>query len=208
MDLGSVIEFIQGHGYIALFFSFYVCLLGLPVPNEVLVMTGGLLSTTDYFHPVLTFLVVYLTVILNATILYVIGRTVGNRLVSKMAKYERVNRNLTKATAIIHRYGAFAASICYLLPVVRHFIPFLMGANRYPYHIFARYSYSFGCIWTIALFTVGRLFCTKINDIGENLSTIGVILLFLIMAGLLVLIIKKHLVKHNVRQKTVNQTFE
>jgi membrane-associated protein len=202
MDLGNVIEFVQGHGYIALFLSFYVSLLGLPVPNEVLVMTGGLLSTTGYFHPVMTFLVVYLTVILNATILYVIGRTLGNRLVSKMETYKKVNRNLKKATAIIHRYGAFAASICYLLPVVRHFIPFLIGANRYPYRIFARYSYSFGFIWTLGLFTIGRLFSTKIDDIGNNLSTVGIILLLLVTVGLFIMIIKKQVVaKQNCKAK-------
>lgn len=185
MELGSVVEFIQQNGYVALFLSFYVCLLGLPIPNEVLVMTGGVLASTDYFHPVITFLIVYITVILNATILYMIGKLCGNRIICKLEKIEKINKNLIKASSLIHRYGSYAASICYLLPIVRHLIPFLMGTYRISFITFARFSYISGFVWTLALFLVGSYFSTKIDLIGRNIYVVGVTLLFL-LCGLLV----------------------
>jgi membrane-associated protein len=191
MDLGSVVEFIQQHGYLALFLSFYVCLLGLPIPNEVLVMTGGLLAATDYFHPVLTFSIVYVTVILNATILYLIGNTCGSRIICKLEKVEKINKNLIKASSLLHRYGSYAASICYLLPIVRHLIPFLMGTYRISYFTFARFSYISGFIWTLTLFLIGNLFSTKIDLIGRNLYVVGVFILFLLCGMLVVFTIKK-----------------
>lgn len=193
MELATVVEYIQQHGYLALFLSFYVCLLGLPVPNEVLVMTGGMLASSDYFHPVYTFLTVYLTVILNATILYLIGKTTGNRVILRLEKYEKVSKNLLKASSLIHRYGAYAASICYLLPVVRHFIPFLMGTYRYSYLTFASFSYVSGFCWTMSLFLIGSFFSTKIDMIGRNLSIIGMSLLCLLALVLLFISIKKYL---------------
>lgn len=191
MDLGFVVEFIQQHGYLALFLSFYVCLLGLPIPNEVLVMTGGLLAATEYFHPVLTFLIVYITVILNATILYVIGKLCGNRIICKLEKVEKIDKNLVKASSLIHRYGSYAASICYLLPIVRHLIPFLMGTYRISYSIFARFSYISGFIWTLVLFLIGSFFSTKIDSIGRYLNVVGVSILFLLCGMLVVVTIKK-----------------
>jgi membrane-associated protein len=201
MELGVVVEFIQQHGYLALFLSFYVCLLGLPIPNEVLVMTGGLLAATDYFHPVLTFLIVYVTVILNATILYWVGNTFGNRIICKIEKVERLNKKLTKASSLIHRYGSFAASICYLLPIVRHLIPFLMGTYRISYHTFARFSYISGFVWTLALFLIGNFFSTKIDLIGKNLYVVGASILLLLCGMLFVVKIKKLLSHHFIRME-------
>jgi membrane-associated protein len=191
MDLGSVVEFIQQHGYLALFLSFYVCLLGLPIPNEVLVMTGGLLAATEYFHPVVTFLIVYATVILNASILYMIGKLCGNRIICKLEKVEKINKNLIKASSLIHRYGSYAASICYLLPIVRHLIPFLMGTYRLSFTTFARFSYISGFVWTLTLFLMGSFFSTKIDLIGRNLYVFGVSILFLLCGLLVVVIIKR-----------------
>jgi membrane-associated protein len=201
MELGVVVEFIQQHGYLALFLSFYVCLLGLPIPNEVLVMTGGLLAATDYFHPVLTFLIVYVTVILNATILYWVGNTFGNRIICKLEKVERLNKKLTKASSLIHRYGSFAASICYLLPIVRHLIPFLMGTYRISYHTFARFSYISGFVWTLALFLIGNFFSTKIDLIGKNLYVVGASILLLLCGMLVVVKMKKLLSHHFIRME-------
>jgi membrane-associated protein len=196
MELGAVVEFIQQHGYLALFLSFYVCLLGLPIPNEVLVMTGGLLAATDYFHPVLTFLIVYVTVILNATILYWVGNSCGNRIICKLEKVERLNKKLNKASSLIHRYGSFAAAICYLLPIVRHLIPFLMGTYRISYHTFARFSYISGFVWTLALFLIGNFFSTKIDLIGKNLYVVGASIL-LLLCGMLVVVKMKKLLSHH-----------
>lgn len=193
MELGNVLEFIHHDGYLALFLSFYVCLLGLPVPNEVLVMTGGLLSTTDYFHPILTFLIVYTTVILNATILYLIGRITGNRIIQKLEKYEKINKKIVKASALMKCYGSYAASICYLLPIVRHFIPFLMGTYRFSYPIFACFSYVSGFVWTLTLFIIGSFFSTKIDAIGKNLYVVGLSILFLLGMTILAITMKKNL---------------
>jgi membrane-associated protein len=193
MEFDAVVEFIQQNGYIALFLSFYVCLLGLPVPNEVLVMTGGFLATTDYFQPVITFLIIYLTVILNATILYLIGLKTGERFIPRIKLNRKLDTQLARATTLIHRHGSFAASICYLLPIVRHVIPFLMGSFRYSYSTFARYSYTAGFFWTLTLFLIGNYFSGKIDVIGKNLDWFVMMLLAALFCSLALKITLKQL---------------
>ncbi|HYK73734.1 MAG TPA: DedA family protein [Pseudoneobacillus sp.] len=199
MDLGLVVEFINQHGYLALFSSFYVCLLGLPIPNEILVMTGGMISTTDHFNPILTFLIIYLTVILNASILYVIGRRGGNRIVQRLEKYEKINRNVQRSSTYMNRYGAYAAALCYGVPIMRHFIPFIMGTYRVSYLTFARYSYIAAFIWTLTLFLIGRYFGSKMDTIGQNLYHIGLIILVILLALFLVKAVRRYF-----RQKDFN----
>jgi membrane-associated protein len=191
MELDSVVEFIRQNGYLALFLSFYICLLGLPVPNEVLVMTGGWLTATEYFQPVITFFIIYLTVILNATILYLIGRFTGERFLPKFKKYRKLDTHLKRAMNLIHRYGPLAASVCYLLPIVRHVIPFLSGSLQYSYFTFARYSYLAGFFWTLCLFLTGRFFSEKLDIIGKNLELLGAGFLVVLVLGIIIRLILK-----------------
>lgn len=177
MDISFFVDYIIQHGYIALFLSFYVGLIGLPVPNEVLIMTGGLLSTISYFDFGYTFLIIYVTIIMNATLLFIIGRVFGDRLLNRMMKYNRFQRRVKRASRFLDRYGSYTASLCYFLPIVRHMIPFLLGSNRYSYFLFALFSYSTAFIWAICLFMVGRLFGNNIQLIGEIISVGGYALL-------------------------------
>lgn len=192
MDIGIVIDFINEYGYFALFLSFYVCLLGLPIPNEVLVMAGGIISTTANFHPMLTFIIIYITVILNSTILYIIGRTWGNAIVRKLEKYKKINENIQGASTYIKRYGAYAVALCYGLPIMRHLIPFLMGTYRYSFLNFARYSYIAAFIWTLTLFLIGRYFGLKIDTIGQNLYEAGLAILIILLGLFMVITIRMH----------------
>ncbi|WP_442598488.1 DedA family protein [Neobacillus sp. D3-1R] len=199
MDLGLVVEFISEHGYLALFSSFYVCLLGLPIPNEILVMTGGIISTMDHFQPLLTFFIVYLTVILNATILYLVGRKGGNRLLQKLERFKKINRNVQGASIYIQKYGGYAAALSYGLPIMRHCIPFLMGTYQYSYLSFARFSYLSALVWTSVLFLIGRYFGSKIESIGENLHQIGGAVLILLLGVFFTKVLKRYF-----RQKNLN----
>ncbi len=193
LSLDGIFAFIDQFGYWALFLSFYVCLLGLPIPNEILVMSGGFLSTTTYLNPILTFVIVFFTVILNATILFFLGKTFGNRLIELLKKRKGLGRKLVRSSVLIQRYGPYAAALCYLLPVMRHFIPFLMGTYSISYRKFALYSYSSALVWTLILYLIGMFFGSNLYKIGQNLNDIGAWLLGILIFISLLKMIKKQI---------------
>ncbi|WP_078553826.1 DedA family protein [Bacillus alkalicellulosilyticus] len=192
MDSNGFVELINQSGYVTLFLSFYICLLGLPIPNEVVVMTGGFLSETTYLNPVLTFLIIYGTVTLNATILFLLGRTCGHRLMTRLTKFERVTPIVSKATYIVHRYGTYATAFCYVLPIVRHLVPFVIGVHRFSFPSFARYSYGTAFVWTLTLFLVGKWFGSKIEVIGSHLYELGIGLVIVMAFSSVIVVVRKH----------------
>jgi membrane-associated protein len=191
MDLGFLIEVFSEYGYLALFLSFYICLLGFPVPNEVLIMTGGLMASSIELHSVYAFLIIYGAVILNATILFFIGRVGGSKLLVKLVKYKKLKVKVDKASSVVDRYGSIAAAIGYLLPVMRHFVPFILGSHQVSFRTYVRYSYPAAFLWSLALFLVGSFFGSRIEEIGKHISTIGIaILCILVILGGLTILIK------------------
>ncbi|WP_420851046.1 DedA family protein [Paenibacillus alba] len=44
------------------------------------------------------------------------------------------------AENMLNKYGNFALSFSYFIPVVRHIIPYLVGMNKMPYRTFVLYS--------------------------------------------------------------------
>lgn len=197
MDLGFLMDITDQFGYVALFFTFYVCLLGLPVPNEVLIMTGGLISSTSDLHPVISFFIIYCAVILNATILFFLGRTGGQRLLHKLERFQKFQGKITKASSIVRRYGPYASALCYLLPVMRHCIPFLMGSYRFPYATFARFSYPSAFLWSLALYLIGSFFGSKVETIGQHVYTVGISILCILVILLFLTLLKRYFSKEN-----------
>jgi membrane-associated protein len=197
MEFGFLMDVFSEYGYLALFLSFYICLLGLPVPNEVLIMTGGLMASSLDLNPILAFFIIYGAVILNATILFFLGRVGGSRLLLKLVKYKKFKVKVDKASRVMDRYGSLASAIGYFLPVMRHFVPFLMGSHRVSYPSYIRYSYPAAFLWSLALFLVGSFFESRIDEIGQHIYSIGIAILSILVILIVLTLFIKHFGKSN-----------
>ncbi|OEF98163.1 DedA family protein [Desulfuribacillus alkaliarsenatis] len=182
--------------YSAIFLSFYIALLGVPIPNEVLIMTGGFLAAITDMNPYYVFFLIYLALTVNATVLYMIGRVFGKVLIEKRINNLRFKSYITKAQKFSEKYGSYSASLCYFVPIVRHAVPFLLGANRYPYPIFALYSYTTALLWGLSLFLVGKFLSPYIQLVGQALNVVGIALgLIILAASALIIYIRKQKIK-------------
>lgn len=47
MELQDLLLFIEQYGYFALFFSLWLGIIGMPLPDEMIVMSGGFLSSLE-----------------------------------------------------------------------------------------------------------------------------------------------------------------
>lgn len=170
MDLTILLPYIKEYGYIALYLILWIGFFGFPVPNEVIVMTSGLIANKSVLDPVLTFVVTYLGVISCLTTLYCLGRF-GNRL-SKTKKKVHASK-IQNAKKMIEKYGAFSLCISYYLPTARHLIPLLLGSNKFPFKTFVLFSFSNAFIWTLIYFLIGYEFGAYIHEIGSIVYRFG-----------------------------------
>ncbi|TVY08677.1 DedA family protein [Paenibacillus cremeus] len=187
MHLEMLLNGIEHYGYAALFFFLWLGIVGMPIPDEVVVMSGGFVTSLGILKPLPAFVVTYLGVASGLTIGYCIGRAIGSPALNYLMKKKKMGKYIERAHTLIERYGAFSLMLSYFLPVVRHVIPYIVGSNKMSFSKYALFSYSTGLVWSLALFMTGKYFGQSIDVISHYLAQFGWI--SIITGGLIALFI-------------------
>ncbi|HEY7126694.1 MAG TPA: DedA family protein [Ktedonobacterales bacterium] len=185
MDVHAFIGLVGQYGYGALFFCLWLGIVGLPLPDEAIVMAGGLVTALGLLQPIPAFLVTCCGVISGLTFGYCLGRLLGARGVNRLRARHRWRAPLSTSLRLIRRYGPVAICLSYCFPVVRHLVPYLVGSSGMNYTHYSLYSYSAGCLWTLLYFTLGYWFGDSLASISGVVEQWGWWLLFgLVVVGL------------------------
>lgn len=164
MELNELILYIEQYGYAALFFCLWLGIVGMPIPDEMIVMSGGFVSSLGILSVVPAFILTYLGVVSGLSIGYILGRIFGVKVVDKMMKKTKT-KHLEKSQELVRKYGHYALVTSYFIPFVRHIVPYLVGMNHMSFRMYALYSYTTGFVWTLLYFILGSTF-------GKHIETI------------------------------------
>ena len=154
MISNTVIELINQYSYLFFFLAFSLGPFGIPIPNEVTILSGAILSHTGVINHWLTYFCILAGLLTAITISYCAGRMFGHRLKKKLHD----NKHYQKAESILNKRGDLAICIGMFIPIVRYFIPLLVGLSGTQYKKFIFLSYSSAVFWTITYFTLGTYF--------------------------------------------------
>lgn len=150
MELHELLSYIEQYGYTALFFCLWLGIVGMPIPDEMIVMSGGFVSSVGILSVIPAFLLTYLGVVSGLSLGYLLGKVFGTKVLDKLMK--RKGKVFATITKMIDKYGHYALVTSYFIPVVRHIIPYLVGMNNMSYRKYALYSYTTGFVWTLVYF--------------------------------------------------------
>ncbi len=173
MDLQDLLSFIEQYGYFALFFSLWLGIVGMPLPDEMIVMSGGFLSSLEKMSVWSAFVLTYLGVVSGLSLGYILGKVFGHQILDKLLKKKKA-KYLLKSKELLDKYGAFALVISYFIPIVRHILPYLVGMNSMSFKKYALYSYTTGFVWTLIYFTLGLFFGRHIEYISTLATRYGI----------------------------------
>lgn len=178
VDDELLLSLIAQFGYAAFFFSLCLGLIGLPIPNEVVVMTGGALSSDGTLAATPVFLATYLGVSSGLTFGYGMGRFVGTPVVDRLRRKAKIERVLTFAERLMAKYGSLALGIGYFLPLVRHVMPYMFGLHKASFKRYALIAYPTAFLWTGLYFFLGRTIGNHLQAIGGAVYDFGLRLLW------------------------------
>lgn len=179
MSYETLLTFIQHYGYAALFFALWLGIVGMPIPDEVVVMTGGAAAGSTLLHPLPAFIVTYLGVVSGLSLGYVLGRFMGASVLDRLRRKNRFAKQLDFSEKLVQKYGSFALCIGYFFPVVRHVMPYAVGLNKMSFRRYALFSYTTGFVWTLLFFTLGRYVGDHTQEIGTLIYQYGLRFLWL-----------------------------
>jgi membrane protein DedA with SNARE-associated domain len=152
----SLLSWLSQYGYAGLFGLLLLGIVGLPVPDETLLVFSGYLISTGRLQPLLTFLAGFAGSVCGISLSYTIGRTLGHRVVLRYGRFLHVTEpRIDRVHRWFRRAGDWLLMIGYFIPGVRHFTALVAGMSELEYPTFARFAYAGAAIWVATFLLVG-----------------------------------------------------
>lgn len=155
MGYDLLIQYVEQIGHLALFMVLCLGIVGLPLPNEVVAITGGALSATSVFDPIPAFLMVFLGICSGATTGYCLSKYTAGRFLGRLSAQNKLGTFVYKYEQLNRHYGNYAVSLSVFLPVLRTVTPYIVGIKGLSFRRFALYSYAAAFLWSTVYFSLG-----------------------------------------------------
>lgn len=147
--MNDVLSWVATYGYAAIFSLLVLGIVGLPVPDEFLLVFCGYLTYSHRFSATAIFATALLGSCTGITTSYFIGRKFGLPLLhSKLGRYTHISDRHIQAVHDWFRHaGHWALFIGYYIPGVRHFTAIVAGTSCLEYPTFALFAYTGAATW-------------------------------------------------------------
>jgi membrane-associated protein len=191
----TILQLVDQYGYLAFFLAFSLGPFGIPVPNEITMITAGLIAETELLHPVVIYICIILGLVTAITAGFVIGAVFGSKVLSKV-KNNRAHQQFVRAEMFFYKNGDIAICLAIFIPIVRYIVPIVAGMSGVKFKKFAMLAYTSSIVWTGIFFGFGHLFGEKLLEMVkvQNILVIATIILL----GVLFRKIAKH---HQIEKK-------
>ncbi|SNZ15708.1 membrane protein DedA, SNARE-associated domain [Terribacillus aidingensis] len=158
-DLGSLIE---SYGYIGIFVVLVLGIVGLPIPDEVLMTYVGyniFIGRLSWSGAVLAALA---GSVVGITISYLLGIKLGLPFLRRFGPKLHISESRIGWTqAFFARRGGLFLMFGYFLPGIRHITAYVAGIANYRFGKFAIFAYLGAIIWVNFFITLGLLLGDK-----------------------------------------------
>jgi membrane protein DedA with SNARE-associated domain len=186
-----ITEWISTYGYAGIFFLLMLGIVGLPVPDETLMVFCGFQISKGNLHPAGVLLAAVAGSWSGITVSYFLGRTLGVGVVHRFGKYMHLtDERLEKVNEWFRKAGHWALFVGYYIAGVRHFTALVAGTSRLNFPTFALYAWSGGLVWVGLFLTLGYYLGEKWQVIAEvihrDLAWASLVLVALVAVFLLV----------------------
>ena len=163
----GVFEWVARYGYAGIFLALVLGIVGLPIPDETLLVFCGYLVSQGRLHPVGAFLAALAGSWSGISGSYAIGRYLGLGVVHRYGRFLHVDdQKLEKVHQWYHRTGHWSLFVGYYIAGVRHFSAIVAGTSRLDYKTFITYAWTGGALWVALFLSLGYY-------LGENWRVIA-----------------------------------
>lgn len=180
----AAFQWILRHGYAGIFSLLVFGIVGLPVPDEVLLTFSGYLV----FRRTLTFVPTFFSAFLGSscgiTVSYTLGRVLDNYVLVKYGRYFHLTQErLAQVHTWFEQRGRWTLLIGYFIPGVRHLTGYVAGASELSYSNFALFAYTGAFCWAAAFITLGYFLGEEWNRVLDSFHETKLLLIGLAIVG-------------------------
>ncbi len=189
--------------YLLIFAVLLACGLGLPIPEDVTLFVGGLLSYYGQTNVYVTIVVSMIGVLLGDTIMYVSGARYGRKIIARsfFAKLLHAER-LDRVQQYFHRHGNKMILAARFMPGARSLMFFSAGMLHLPYRVFLGYDGAAALISVPAIVYSVYYFGSEVDYVISRIKQVEHGIIFVILGIVAILIIKALFQRLKARKKS------
>jgi membrane protein DedA with SNARE-associated domain len=154
--VSHIAAFIYAYGYPGVFSLLMLGIVGLPVPDEWLLIFAGYLVHKGHFHIVPTLAVAVLGSVCGISVSYYLGHTLGISFVHRYGQWFHITEEkMGRIHAWFDRIGRWSLLVGYFIPGVRHLAGFAAGTSKLRFPEFALFAYTGAFVWSVSFVAIG-----------------------------------------------------
>lgn len=187
----ALLPWIHQYGYGAIFVLLLLGIVGLPVPDEWLLLFSGFLVQSHELHPLPTLATAFAGASAGISVSYLVGRGPGRLLVSRWGFLLHLDQaRLDRVRGWYDRRGRWLLTFSFYIPGVRHLVAIVAGTSAMRWPEFALFAYSGALLWTATFLAAGYGLGQEWRTLAEQLrrhewlAGAGLALLLVVLAGI------------------------
>lgn len=150
-------QLISDYGYLAIFLMLVLGIIGLPIPDEVMMTVVGYFTSIHVLNYELAILVSFLGALIGMLISYTIGRKAGRPFIDRFGKWVGLKeKRMTKVEKWIHKYGPYSIIFGYFIPGVRHVTCYFSGIGKMNLKTYILFASIGAFLWCFIFISFGR----------------------------------------------------
>jgi membrane protein DedA with SNARE-associated domain len=150
-----VLEWISHYGPPAIFVLLALGVVGLPVPDELLMTFIGSLIYRGDLPMIPSVLAALGGAMTGISMSYALGRGAGHVLIKHGHYFHVTPQRIERTHAWFERFGKWTLILGYFIPGVRHLTAFVAGSSRLHLGAFALFAYAGALLWVATFLTLG-----------------------------------------------------
>ncbi|WHY69388.1 DedA family protein [Neobacillus sp. SuZ13] len=183
-----IVYLLEHYGYFGIIFALIGGIVGLPLPDEVLLTYIGY----NVFKGELSYIISIVSAFIGASagisLSYYIGYRFGLPLITKYGpKFHITEQKMNKTMKLFRKFGPFLLLFGYFIPGVRHLTAYIGAVNRFPFKKFTVYAYTGALIWSFAFITLGRILGENWHTVERYMSTYSIYIITFFLALLIII---------------------
>ncbi|MFI5143295.1 MAG: DedA family protein [Thermoanaerobaculales bacterium] len=176
------------HGYVALFSLLIFGIMGLPIPEETLLVFAGVLVYRGHLELAPTMVAAALGSACGISVSYGVGRSLGLWLTKRFRRWLLVTpERIDQVEAWFERVGHWSLFWGYFLPGVRHLTALVAGAAKLRYGDFALFAYGGAVLWSFSFISLGVLAGRGWSRISAEIHH-NLVIAAMVLVGLAILV--------------------
>src|SRR5262245_61332211 len=148
----TVVQWITEYGYFGIFFLLIFGIVGLPIPDEWLLVISGYLAFKEVLQFFPTVAIAAMGTACGLTTSYILGRSSSGYVVRRYGRWLSIDENkIERVQHWFQNLGRWVLVIGPFIPGVRNLMGYVAGASRLRLQTFARFAYV-GAVFSSATF--------------------------------------------------------